>query len=163
MFLFTLVTALFLIATNHAQTKEITVTGTFMPKDKSAAYISVLGNTNQKPVLAEAKVTDGVFSMQLPIDLPLGVYKLGFAMQQKPTFYFVHDGKNNYHLNFVNTNNTWSFTSKTGTSHKYLSNYRQKKDSLMKPIGVLYFFAQNYPHKKEAIYKKKTKKFFTKK
>lgn len=155
---FTLIATVLLLQYGNAQDTGINITGTFSPKDRSAAYISVLGNTNSKdPVIAEVKVTDGVFSMQLPANLPLGVYKLGFAWQEKLTFYFVHDGEERYHIDFKNTNNTWTFNSNTGNEHNYLTKYWQQKDSLMTPIGVLYFFAQNYPHKQEAIYKKNNK------
>ena len=38
---FTLITAVFIISTTYGQAKEIEVSGTFTPKDRSAAYVTV--------------------------------------------------------------------------------------------------------------------------
>jgi len=150
----TLITAVFIISTTYGQAKEIQVSGTFTPKDRSAAYVTVLGNTNQKLLLAQAKVTDGIFSLKLPADLPLGVYKLGFASQDKFNFYLIHDGEYSYHIDFKNVNNSWTFTSNTGNEHRYITRYWKQRDSLMESIRIFYYFAKNYPHKEERIYKK---------
>lgn len=160
---FTLIATVLLLQYGNAQDTGINITGTFSPKDRSAAYISVLGNTNSKdPVIAQAKVTDGKFTLQLPKNLPIGVYKFGFASQDTYTFYFVHDGETTYHIDFENKNNAWRFNSNTGKNHSYLSTYWKQKDSLILPIQVLYYFAQNYPEKTTNIYNKNAKVLSTK-
>ena len=65
----------------------ITFSGTFIPKDRAAAYVVVYGNAGQEGVLAEAKVTEGAFEMQLPDSLAYGVYKLGFGKQDPPPLF----------------------------------------------------------------------------
>ncbi len=132
--------------------QEITLSGSFEPKDKAAAYVAVLGNMGQNAVLAEAKVLEGNYSITLPANTPQGVYKLAFGMQEQPTFYFIHEGKENYVLNFSNTNNAWRLYATSSNNQSYVSNYQQKKDSLIATISTLYSFVQNYPHTKEPLH-----------
>ena len=137
----------------------ITFSGTFIPKDRAAAYVVVYGNAGQEGVLAEAKVTEGTFEMQLPDSLEYGVYKLGFGMQEKPNLYLIHQPEvKAYRATIENKNNQWTLSSITGSEHTYLTKYWQQKKKRLKPIRVLYSFEQNYPLKKEHIYKTSKKK-----
>ena len=94
----------------------ITFSGTFIPKDRAAAYVVVYGNIGQEGILAEAKVTEGNFTMQLPDSLAYGVYKLGFGMQEKPNLYLTHQPQvKTNEATIENKNNQWTLSSTTGS------------------------------------------------
>ena len=135
----------------------ITFSGTFIPKDRAAAYVVVYGNAGQEGVLAEAKVTEGAFEMQLPDSLAYGVYKLGFG-KQDPPLYLIHQPQvKSYAATIEKKNNQWTLSSTTGSEHTYLTEYWQQEQKQLEPIRLLYYFQQNYPLKQERIYESNQK------
>lgn len=136
----------------QATAQEISITGTFEPKDMAAAYVAVLGNMGQKSVLAESKVSEGKFSMTLPQDTPPGVYKLALGMQEKVYFYWMHTEQSKYEFVFKSIQNQWRMECLSSKAHEYLTNYIKQEDSLMQALSVLYFFTANYPEKKEKLF-----------
>ena len=110
------------------ETKQsITFSGTFIPKDRAAAYVVVYGNAGQEGVLAEAKVTEGAFEMQLPDSLAYGVYKLGFGMQEKPNLYLIHQPQvKAYAATIEKKNNQWTLVAQLGVSIPILQSIGNK-------------------------------------
>ena len=148
-----LIASISFVCTAQQPPDSLRFSGTFIPKDKSAAYVAVYGNEGQDGIIAQAKVTNGKFSMSLPNNLPFGVYMLGFGMQDKVYFYLVHQPKvNAYTVTIENRNNQWTFNSTTGSEHAYLTAYWQQEQALLKPLSILYYFLENYPLRQEAIY-----------
>jgi hypothetical protein len=138
--------------TSPMQADAITLSGFFEPKDKAAAYIAVLGNIGQKNILGEGKVIDGAFKISIQAPLPEGSYKLVFGMQEKVYFYWVHTGKNQYHLVFKNELNKWRMECTSSEEHSYITKYTKQQDSLLAPMGILYSFMANYPEKKTKLF-----------
>ena len=90
-FFYLLIAGVSFVCTAQQQADSLRFSGTFVPKDRAAAYIVVYGNLGQEAIVGESKVTDGAFTMHLPNSLAYGVYKLGFGMQEKPNLYLVHE------------------------------------------------------------------------
>ncbi len=143
--------------------QNIDFKGSFTPKDMSAANVYVLGNIGQNNVLAEAKVVDGVFNTTLPANLPKGIYKLAFGMQEKVYFYFIHDGASSYQFDFMNQQNAWSLHTQSGINNIYVAQFYQKQNSLLPALKTLYFFVGQYPEKKSIVYKTVIKTLYEKK
>lgn len=136
-----------------AQEDSILIEGTMNPSEHAAAYVAILGNLNQEPILAQSIVKNGAFRIMLSPHIPLGIYKIGFAMQEKVNFYFVHEGLKKYTLDFVHKNTKWFFESNTGNAHRCIASYWKKEDTMLQPVASLYQFVGTYPFKNAILYK----------
>lgn len=154
-FFYLLIAGVSFVCTAQQQADSLRFSGTFVPKDRAAAYIVVYGNLGQEAIVGESKVTDGAFTMHLPNSLAYGVYKLGFGMQEKPNLYLVHEPEvKAYTVTIENKNNQWTFSSTTGIEHAYLTKYWEQEQQLLEPLQMLYYFTESYPSKEEPVYKK---------
>lgn len=126
-------------------TAQHTISGTFSPAKEYTWLIAYQLKPGTQVYVADTKIKDGKFKLELPPNAAAGTYRLVYAVPQEEfNFDVLYNGKEDIVLNF---NAQDGATYATSTENKIVNSYFLEINALQKQ--VIDFYTSNSTNKKE--------------
>ncbi|WP_349663117.1 TlpA family protein disulfide reductase [Cellulophaga lytica] len=126
-------------------TAQHTISGTFSPAKEYTWLIAYQLKPGTQVYVADTKIEDGKFKLELPANAAAGTYRLVYAVPQEEfNFDVLYNGKEDIVLNF---NAQDGATYATSTENKIVNSYFLEINALQKQ--VIDFYTSNSTNKKE--------------